>query len=302
MEQDIIDSSKYKISIYSLDSRFADSRTSVNSEFRVMNPTPIKNVMRVRLSSAEIPLVEHVFSAERGNVVFNVALRSFVAPYDFINKTTVPIPEGNYTGDSLCTAVQTVLRLIHPGFSCGLDPVSKFVTLQNTGVEFMIDFSSVIPEIAKRSTHWGLGYYLGFRTRILTGSLVTLGQMNSTHTITGTSTISVSPNPYYLIELRCPDSLVSVYHRVDRNAYIEAFAKVILKGNSYQIQYDDGSNLLRKEQTFLAPVTIPYFQVRISDPWGVQVNMLNNDWSLALEITEVVNSKTYADLSKTFSR
>jgi hypothetical protein len=112
----------------------------------------------------------------------------------------------------------------------------------------------------------------------------------------------VGPNPYYLIQLKCPDSIVSVYHRVDRNAYIEAFAKVILKGNSYQIQFDDGSNLLRKEMTFLAPVTVPYFQVRIVDPWGIQVNMLNNDWSLALEVTEVVNSKSYTELSKTFNR
>ena len=288
MEQDIIDSSKYKISIYSLDSRFADSRTSINSEFRVTNPNPIRNVIRLRLSSVEIPLVEHMFSSDKGNISFVVSLRSFVSPYDYVNSTCV-IPEGNYTVAGICAAVQTALRLINTGFTCDADPISGFVTIR-AGVDFLIDFNSPVSEIARRSTHWGLGYYLGFRVRNLVG------------TSTGTSTIIVSPNPYYLIQIKCPDSLVSVYHRVDRNAYVEAFAKVILKGNSYQIQFDDGSNLLRKEMTFISPVMVPYFQVRIVDPWGVQVNMLNNDWSLALEVTEVVNSKTYADLSKTFTR
>ena len=288
MEQDIIDSSKYKMSIYSLDSRFADSRTSINSEFRVTNPNPIRNVIRLRLSSVEIPLVEHMFSADKGNVSFVLSIRSFVAPYDYVKYTCV-IPEGNYTVSGICTTVQRELRVINAGFTCEADPISGFVTIGGT-VDFLIDFNSPVSEIARRLTHWGLGYYLGFRIRSIVG------------TSTATSTIIVSPNPYYLIQLKCPDSLVSVYHRVDKNAYIEAFAKVILKGDSYQIQFDDGSNLLRKEMTFISPVLVPYFQVRIVDPWGVQVNMLNNDWSLAIEVTVVVNSKTYADLSKTFTR
>lgn len=290
MEQNIIDSSKYKITTYSLDTRFADARTSINSEFRVTNPNPIKNVIRIRLSSVEIPLVEHTFSASKGNLTFLVGLRSAVAPYDYVNYTCGPIAEGNYTITGICAAVQTLLVGIRAGFTCAADPISGFVTIANSGVDFIIDFNSPVPEVARRLTHWGLGYYLGFRVRSIIGST------------TGTSTIIVSPNPYYLLEMKCPDSLVTLYHRIDGNAYIEGFAKVILKGNYYQIQFDDGTNLLRKEITFPSPVTVPYFQLRLMDPWGIQVNMLNNDWSVTLEVTEVVNSKTYAALSKTFTK
>jgi len=297
MEQKLIDSSKYKLSMYSLDTRFADSRTSTNSEFRVTVPTPIKNVMRIRLSSIEIPLVEHVFSAERGNVAFTMTMMQFSPPYNTTQYTVGPIKDGNYTISTLCSAVQTALCLINSNFSVNADPISGFVTIQNTAVEFTINFNSPNPEIAGRSTHWGLGYYLGFRSRIVTGTY-----NNLVYVVNGTSTIIVTPNPYYILELRCPDSVVTLYHRVSNNAYVEGFAKLILKGNSYQIQLDDGSNLLRKEMTFLAPVTIPYFQVRLSDPWGVQINMLNNDWSLSLEITEVMNSKTYGELSRTYER
>jgi len=291
MEQNIIDSSKYKITTYSLDTRFSDARTSINSEFRLLNPTPIKNVIRIRLSSVEIPLVEHMFSSDKGNVTFVVSIRSFVAPYDYVNSTCGPLPNGNYTITNICSAIQTFLIGIHPAFLCSADPISGFVTIQNTVIsDYTINFNSPVPEVAQRLTHWGLGYYLGFRSRSFTGN------------ITGTSTIIVSPNPYYLLELKCPDSIVSLYHRINNNAYIEGFAKLILKGNYYQIQFDDGTNLLRKEVTFPAPVTIPYFQIRLMDPWGIQVNMLNNDWSVTLEITEVVNSKTYAQLSKTFTK
>jgi hypothetical protein len=299
MEQNIIDSSKYKISVYSLDTRFADARTTINSEFRLTVPTPIKNVMRIRLSSVEIPLVEHVFSAERGNTSFIVSITNFSPPYTVTDYTAGPIADGNYTITSLCAAVQTALSAINPNFTVVPDPISGFVTIKNTAVNFTINFNSPVPEIASRLSNWGIGYYLGFRGRMATSTYSTV---TTYYSITGTSPMTVSPNPYYIIQLRCPDSIVGLYHRIDNKSYVDGFAKLILKGNSYQIQFDDGSNLLRKEVTFLAPVTIPYFQLRLVDPWGIQVNMLNNDWSLTLEVTEVVNSKTYGNLSKTFER
>ena len=299
MEQNIIDSSKYKLSVYSLDTRFADAKTTINSEFRLTVPTPIKNVMRIRMSSAEIPLVEHVFSVERGNVSFIITVSNFSPPYTPTDYTIGPIADGNYSISSLCATVQTALLNAYPNFTVVPDPVSGFVKIQNTTVNFTINFNSPVPEIASRLSNWGIGYYLGFRTRIISSAY---SATTTYYSITATSPITVSPNSYYIIQLKCPDSVVSLYHRVDNKSYVEGFAKLVLKGNSYQIQFDDGSNLLRKEITFLAPVTIPYFQLRLVDPWGIQVNMLNTDWSVTLEVTEVVNSKTYGNLSKTFER
>jgi len=144
-----------------------------------------------------------------------------------------------------------------------------------------------------------MGYSLGFRSVKVTSTYVAASGMNS---ITGTSVINVQPNTYYLLQLHCPDSVVNVYHRLYNDHYIEAFAKLVLKDNAYQIQYDDSSNLLRKENTFLAPITIPFFQLRLLNPWGAQVNMLAADWSVTLEVTEVVNSNTYNEYSMTYSR
>jgi len=74
MQQEYLDTSKYEISLHSIDSRFSDMKNNVNSEFRVNNPRVLKNIIRVRLASIEVPLVEPMFSLLKGNVTMRVLL------------------------------------------------------------------------------------------------------------------------------------------------------------------------------------------------------------------------------------
>jgi hypothetical protein len=294
MEQGLIDSSKYQISMYSLDSRFSDLKNNVNSEFRIRLHMPIKNAIRIRLASIELPLVEHTFSVLKGNTTFAIKVANGIRYIQSGNLMT-----GNYTAAALVAAVQTMLQNIHSSFTCTLNSISGFVTIANPVIPFTIDFSSLIPDVSNRPTHWGLGYYLGFRDTIVSSIF---NDSTSTYTVTATSVINVQSTPYYLLELKCPDKVVNVSHRIALETYVDAFAKVVLRDNYYQLQFDDGSNLMKKEYTFLSPVTIPFFQVSLLDPWGKLVNMLDADWSLTLEVTEVVNSKTYAEYAKGFSK
>ena len=290
----MVEAAKYQISIQSLDSRFSDLKNNVNSQFRIRLPMPIKNAIRIRLASVELPLVEHAFSAEKGNDSFSIKIANGIR---FIQSGR--LQAGNYTAASLLAAIQTMLQNIHSSFTCELNSTSGFITISNSVIPFMIDFSSLISDIANRPTHWGLGYYLGFRDTIVT-SIYDSG--SSTYSVRTTSVINVQATPYYLLELKCPDKVVNVTHRVSSETYVDAFAKIILRDNYYQLQFDDGSNLMRKEYTFVSPVTIPFFQVSILDPWGKLVNMLDADWSLTLEVTEVVNSKTYKQLALGFQK
>ena len=289
-----MEAAKYQISIQSLDSRFSDLKNNVNSQFRIRLPMPIKNAIRIRLASVELPLVEHAFSAEKGNDSFSIKIANGIR---FIQSGR--LQAGNYTAASLLAAIQTMLQNIHSSFTCELNSASGFITISNSVIPFIIDFSSLISDIANRPTHWGLGYYLGFRDTIVT-SIYDSG--SSTYSVRTTSVINVQATPYYLLELKCPDKVVNVTHRVSSETYVDAFAKIILRDNYYQLQFDDGSNLMRKEYTFVSPVTIPFFQVSILDPWGKLVNMLDADWSLTLEVTEVVNSKTYKQLALGFQK
>jgi hypothetical protein len=294
MEQGLVEASKYQISIQSLDSRFSDLKNNVNSEFRIRLPMPIKNAIRIRLASVELPLVEHAFSAAKGNDTFAIKVANGIR---FIQSGH--LAHGNYTAAGLVAVVQTMLQNIHSSFTCILDAISGFITISNPVIPFTIDFSSLVVDIANRPTHWGLGYYLGFRDTIVT-SLYQSG--SSTYSVITGSVINVQATPYYLLELKCPDKVVNVTHRISLETYVDAFAKLVLRDSYYQIQFDDGSNLMRKEYTFLQPVSIPFFQVSLLDPWGKLVNMLDADWSLTLEVTEVVNSKAYKQLSLGFQQ
>jgi hypothetical protein len=298
MEQGLVDASKYQISIHSLDSRFSDLKNNVNSEFRIRNPTPLKNIIRVRLASVELPLVEHAFSAAKGNDTLSAKVGGVVGRYI----TSERLLAGNYTAASLVNAVENLLKeSINDDFTCTLNPITGFVTIKNSSLPFIIDFSSLVTDVANRPTHWGLGYYLGFRESLVKSRVVQT-PTEVYHVVVGTSIINVQATPYYLLQLKCPDQVVNVTHRLNNETHIDAFAKLVLRDNYYQLQFDDGSNLLRKEYTFLSPVTIPFFQVSILDPWGKLVNMLDADWSLTLEVTEIVNSKTFADITKTYAR
>lgn len=301
MEQTILDPSKYKMSIHSLDTRFAESLYNENSEFKIACPYPLKNIVRVRLASVEVPLVEYGISAAKGNDTFRI---KFGQPSTYPNKPWLNsghIRAGNYSAAQLCAAVQNALLNISSGFIVKIDTLSGIITIENPNNPFSIDFSSTNPIIQNRSSHWGLGYILGFRQKIVQTSLVD-DLVSTNFTLTATSIPDLQPTPYFLLQLKCPESVVNVYHRVSNKSYIECFAKLVLKNNVYEIQFDDNSNLLRKEYTFLAPVTIPFFHFKLLDPWGDSPSLLYSDWSVALEVTEVVNSKTYGELSKTYAR
>jgi hypothetical protein len=294
MQQELVDSSKYKISLVSLDTRFASQIGCNKGEFKIQLPRNMKNVMRIRMSSAEIPLVAYVFSEEAGNTTFAVRVG---ASETFVKCT--PIPDGNYTANRLMNAIQASLQEVHSGFSCTFSTLNGRVTIANSSLPFELYLISYNKKIASRLANWGIGYNLGFRSGKVKGvSAITGGG----YTITGESLLSLQAAPYYLLELKCPDSIENVTHPVLDNGYLNAFAKVILKDSGYTFNFDDNSNLLRKEFTFVAPTSIPFFNVRLMDSYGDTVNMQFMDWSITIEVTEVVNSKTYASISNTYSR
>ena len=169
MEHQYSDRSKYQLSLHSIDSRFCDLKNNVNSEFRVQNPIPLKNIIRIRLASTEIPLVEPMFSVIKGNVSFRIKTGSSIS---YINSGN--ILTGNYTAGSLVSAIQTQLTTIHSSFKITLSTITGLVTITNTAIVFTIDFASPLDNIANRPTHWGLGYYLGFRDTVMTGVYSTI--------------------------------------------------------------------------------------------------------------------------------
>jgi hypothetical protein len=293
MEQSLVDTSKYKLFLQSLDSRYADQRSCENAEWKIVLPHPLKNIMRVRMASIELPLVEYLFSNQYGNLTFAAKIGA--------NPSWVKLPPlnaGNYSASDIASAIQTRLLSLHSGFTVNIDSLNGKTIITNTSVHFQLYMASFDKAIASRPSYWGLGYYLGFRNN----PLVSIQQSDGSYKVISESVLNVQQNQYYLLQLSCPEPVVNVTHVTSDFGFIDAFAKIVLKNGYFTIAFDDNQNLLRKEYSFLAPTTIPFFTFRLLNPFGEPVNMLNVDWSVTLELTEVVNSKTYTSISKTYAR
>jgi hypothetical protein len=250
-------------------------------------PSVYKNIMRLGLSSIEIPNVEWLFSPQHGNINLSWRIGN-EGPFQ-----SGSISVGNYSSEEFAEAIQNVLG---DDFTVSVDTLSGLLTVQlitgGPSTEFTLRVGSSNPTIAARKTHWGIGYYMGFRSQEIT---------SVDKQITGTSIVLIQSTPYYLVQLLIQDQVDNIQHRLAGNGSLTAFAKVILRDGSYTIEFDDNSNLLRKEYTFLAPVNLPSVRIRVVDPFGDTVNLLDTDWSMTLEVYEVVNSRTYSLINETYN-
>ena len=292
MDQTLLDSSRYKIFSLSVDTRFADQYYHGSSDFMIRTPSTYRNIQRIALSSAEVPLVEEMFSADHGNLNFSVYFDAIGGWVDGV------ISAGNYNDDQLVDELEAALQTIDPNFSVTVDVLTGIITITNM-VPFQFSGVSSNPKISCRRSHWGLGYYLGFRDKT---SQVSQVVVSGNHVVSGSTVILIQSTPYYLLQLQCPDYVEQIMHRTECNGWIPAFAKLVLRDNAYVLQFVDSGDWIRKEYTFLSPVNVSSLRVRLVDPYGEVVDMREMDWSMTFELYEVVNSRTFQHLSMTYDR
>lgn len=292
MEQALLDSSKYKIHSLSVDSRFADQYNCGTADFTIRLSAPCKNIQRVAISSVELPQVEYLFSSAHGNLHYTIT----------VGATTygVDINPGNYCAADLVAELQASIRAAtgDPTYTVTYSTITGLVTIANPTTAFSFSGVSDNTTIAARPSYWGLGYYLGFRSKdALPSSLV-----GGVQKLTSATIIDTQPTPYYLLQVYYPELMEAITHRVEKGGAVPAFAKLVLRDNFYTLQFVNNGDLMRKELTALAPVNISLMRFRLVDPYGCTVDMRDVHWSLTVELYEVVNSRTYSHLGMTYER
>jgi hypothetical protein len=311
MDQQLLDASQFRITSLSLDTRFAttyytpegiykpeeicdEMKTTTDVMWRLN--TPIRNVMRIAMSSVELPEVEYLFSDKHGNLNFTVTLGGG-------SPVTLTIDAGNYTATELAAAIQGALTAgtNPPGFSdfvAGVNANIGKLTIAHPSLPFTFYGASSNATIAARPKEWGLGYNIGMRQRVVSSTVVAGGGF----AIVPIAIVRIQPSPYYLLQLMIPDQVEATTHQLPQGGSVPAFAKLVLRENWYYLQFDDNSNLLRKEFTFLTPVNVSTIRMRLLDAYGVPVQIFDLDWSVSLEIYEVTNAKQFNAIGKTYSR
>lgn len=307
MDQQLLDASQFRIHSLSLDTRFAASyfppaglykqeeicnemKTTTDVMWRLN--TPIRNVMRIALSSVELPEVEYLFSEKHGNLNFTVTLGGG-AP------VTMALAAGNYTATELATELQSALTTgVDGSFTVTVYPNTGKLVIAHPTTTFTFYGASTNGTIAARPKEWGLGYNLGMRQHVVSATVAAGGG----YEIEPIAIVRIQPSPYYLLQLLIPEQVGGIVHQLPNGDSVQAFAKLVLRENWYYLQFDDGSNMLRKEFTFLTPVNVSTVRMRLLDAYGVPVQIFDLDWSASLEIYEVTNAKQYNAIGKTYAR
>ena len=63
--------------------------------------------------------------------------------------------------------------------------------------------------------------------------------------------------------------------------------KIILRDNKYTVAFDDGRDLLTRARVYNAPVNIERVHIRILDPFGRTVDLLENNYSFTIEFLTI---------------
>ena len=267
-----------KTHVLNIDSRFRDHSQSVSStDFMIKLPRTYKNVIGVRLSSIEIPNTWYTFTCARGNTAIKV------------NNIVSYISDGNYTPTQLASNVQSTVQTAagNANTAVAFSSVTGKITSSNATNGLSLEFgtapscgdclsaaSSLIPY------NGGLGYQLGF-----TGT-----SYGGNSTFTGEYIVDTMRDTYVLLQLPELEMLMDSF--TYGNTSIKAFAKIIIDQDKYILIYDNGANTVSKQIQFPQPVNMSTFRVRLVDAYGLPIDLMA-DFSITLEISEVVNSKTY---------
>jgi hypothetical protein len=286
---DMANPTDIKRSIINVDSRFKENASDTPSNFHYRPATPLKNIMRLKLVSCEIPNIWYAFSAARENTSFNIILTSTGQSYKVI------IDDGNYslvvgTSTSLLDAIQQQLDIVSTLIGGGmnlqiqLDPVALEIVIFDdsaTPQEFQLDFRPMRKD--ERPNDWGLGYYLGFR-----GQLYGLGSRYISE-----APPDVHVDTYVLIAVNDYE----IFQQSSASLGIFCFAKLIIHEDKYNIIFaDDGSDLYTKEYMFAKPTNIPRFHIRLMDMYGHEIDMRQVNVSYSFEVSEITNATIYEKL------
>lgn len=147
------------------------------SNYSVQLPKTYEDIYSVTLRSAEIPKTWYEFSAAAGNTSMVVTVSG--------TPTAITIPDGNYTGSTLASALQTALVAAYGGgsFTVAYSDVTGKLTITKTSGSFILSFGSQVQSrvvcgtsvpVPPTSRWWGLGYFMGFnKVDTASGSTVT---------------------------------------------------------------------------------------------------------------------------------
>jgi hypothetical protein len=287
--------------IVNVDSRFRDTpQLNSQSDFYYTLLAPIRNVLRLRITSIEFPNNYFVFTAARKNTTITIL---YTDTASVPKAATITIPDGNYNAVELLTILRTAIAsntdLTTPS------PPGLGLTVDFNGSTGKFTFTAARPFTIDTATggwdrpfDYGLGYLMGF-TRGTHAS--TVGSLSTINTVVSDGCANFAGDNYFFLQvndLDCVKQTVSVYD----STYLQtrrqqheftALAKVLIRQPKNYMTYDDYAGQHAKEYVFTSPADITRLRIRLLDAYGEVLDLCLNQFSFSLEILEVRNMAVY---------
>jgi hypothetical protein len=266
---------------------------SQSGHYLMMLHTPIRNVYSVKLTSVEFPNTFYEFDS---NVYVNTSMNVTVSS----TSHTVTIADGNYTSvSSFTSALQTALNTAFGGtnFTVACDPISNKITISNSSSAFTMVFVTTLTNssgqaITSQNPYAnGIGYHIGFSNNLdYNGSPVYTGAQNYTAeyvpTIVSNNYIYLSVNDWNI-----------VHHQNFNSTRFDAFAKILLTSPKNTLFFDTTStNSTTKQIFFQQPIDITRLDIKLLDSYGNQLNLRGGDFSITLEVEQILNMSLFEKL------
>jgi hypothetical protein len=273
--------------IINIDSQFRENpQGSSAGDFWFHLVAPIRNVLRVRVASVELPNNYKFFTLSR-----KFTTLSFVKGGLMI---TITIPDGNYKVSDMITAL-TMNFTASPDLS-GMTVDFSEVTGQFTFcAPYAFSIDTTVGTHA-RPFNYGLGWYLGFTRGVHVATDTPGGIVR--YCVSSDGCADFAGDNYLLMKVNdfdCITQTVAIYQEglpAQENA-ITALAKLVLREPKNYVAFDDNSSQHIKEVVFQNPRDLYRFHVQLMDDFGEPIDMCTAQFSFSLEVLEVLNPSLF---------
>ena len=273
--------------IINIDSRFrSNPDRSSTSNFYYRLQSPVKNILRIRVTSIEFPNSYLLFTERRMNVTFRIIYNQS-QPQTFV----VTIPDGNYTAFEMVDAINAQFNGT-PGLSwvsVAFDPVTGAFAF--TGNQyFAVDTTY---ESIPRHFDYGLGYYMGFSRRLH----LSTSESPTKWTVVSDQCATFTGDNYVFLKVNDFDC---VSQQTDDQTFT-ALAKIVLREPKNYMAFDDYASQHAKEVVFPSPQDLTRFHVQVLDAYGDVMELCGSQISFSLEVLEVKNLTLYNTIRDSIS-